>query len=134
MKRSIVLMLACGACFAQSTDRTVKLKAVHTIFISGNNQAAEKMRDELEKGKTCFALSLKAASSDATLDVASDSQLGGGSLGVRDWVVSGNLTNADGELLWSRSMRFSDAPFSNGGKTAGKALLNELSRQVCAKK
>lgn len=134
MKHAFVVILLAAASYAQSAERTEKLKAIHSVFISGNNQAAEKMRDELEKGKSCLSLSLKPKEADATLDVASDSQIGGGSLGVRDWVISGNLSNADGELLWSRSMRFSDAPFTNGGKAAGKALINELAKQVCGKK
>ena len=136
MKALLIVILLCGASTAQTSitpERLEKLQAVHSIFVQGNNQGAEKIREEMEKGKTCFTSVLKASDADAVLDVNSDSVMQSGLLGIRDYIISGNLTNTQGELLWAKSVRFSDAPFSNGGKTAGKILLAYLKKQVCKK-
>ena len=49
-----------------------------------------------------------------------------GGLGGRSWIVSGTLTLKSGDLVWSRSERFADAPFMSGGKTAGNLLIRHL--------
>ena len=129
-------------CMAQSDiradhqHRLEKLQSVHSIFVAGNNQAAQRIREELEKGKTCFSPALRGADADAVLDVNADgvhTRSNAVLADIREWIVSGNLTNATGELLWSDSVHFGDAPFMSGAKTAAKHLLGDLRRQVCKK-
>ena len=108
MKALLIVILLCGASTAQTSitpERLEKLQAVHSIFVQGNNQGAEKIREEMEKGKTCFTSVLKASDADAVLDVNSDSVMQSGLLGIRDYIISGNLTNTQGELLWAKSVR-----------------------------
>jgi hypothetical protein len=134
MKYLVTFFLCAGVCLAQKSitpERAEKLKTVRSLFVEGNNDAAVKIREEIEKGKTCFILSLKQSDADATFAITSDSQLQADLLPVRDAIVSGNLTNQTGELLWSNSKRFDGAPFMNAGKTAGKELILMLKRQVC---
>jgi hypothetical protein len=129
-----LLLCCCAACFAQSdlnAERAQKLREVHSVFVDGNNVGALKVREEIEKGKTCLALVLKPSDADAIVAVGTESQMQDHFLGVRDYVVSGTLTNKAGELLWASEVRFSDAPFSNGGKEAGKILVKILKRQAC---
>jgi len=89
--------------------------------VAGNSPAAEKIRSVLREGKkTCFTLATKAADADAVLDVSDNSQMEPDSLlSIRESLVSGNLTLKSGDLIWSGSKRFSDAPFMSGSKTAG---------------
>ena len=132
----LAFLLCAVVCFAQSTvtpERAEKLKTVHSIFVDGNNVGAIKIREEIEKGKTCFTLASKASEADAVFAIIADSQTANGIMFSRDYIVSGNLTDKAGELLWSGSERFQDAPFMNGGKTAGKILIGDLRRQVCKK-
>lgn len=107
-----------------------------SVFVSGNNQAAEKARAVLRNGKTCFTLTTKAADGDAVLEITTDTQSQGGTFGAfggRTWIASGTLTLKSGDLAWSRSERFSDAPFMSGGKTAGDLLVNRLAKDAGCK-
>jgi hypothetical protein len=109
-----------------------RLLKVTTMFVSGNNPAAEKIRSLLREGKkTCFVLTTKATDSDAVLEVVDNSQMQPGSMvGERQSLVSGNLTLKSGDLIWSGSERFSDAPFMSGSKTAGELLIRKLARDA----
>jgi hypothetical protein len=113
-----------------AADKTATLlSSVQTIFVAGNNQAAEKARDYIVKGKTCFELATKADAADAVLEIESESQTKGGvfgSMGARHSVVSGTLTLKSGDLVWSKSDRFGDAPFMSGAKVAGESLVRKL--------
>jgi hypothetical protein len=106
-----------------------RLKSVTSVFVSGNNQAAEGARETLQSNKTCLSLATKAPDADAVLDVNTDTQREDGSFGGfggRTWIAAGTLTLKSGDLIWSRSERFSDAPFKSGGKTVGNLLVRHL--------
>jgi len=132
MKRKLLILCALVS-IASAQSKQERFKAIHMIFVEGNNVGAEGLRDELEKGKSCFQLATNKSDADAVLEVKTDSAMTTGGLGVRDYVVSGNLTDKQGNLLWSRSMRGEDSPFSNGGKQNGKYLLKMLTREACKK-
>src|SRR5947209_7384361 len=93
----VILPLVCSA----ANDRPAEqLRSVSSIYISGNNQAAEGARRVVTAGKTCFTLATKADAADAVLEVAAESQsMGGpiGGLGGRSSVVSGTLTLRSGD-------------------------------------
>ncbi|HXM45013.1 MAG TPA: hypothetical protein VN924_27490 [Bryobacteraceae bacterium] len=106
-----------------------RMATVSAVFVAGNNQAAEKARETLRSAKTCLSLAMNADGADATLEIAAESQsMGGGfgGFGGRTWIVSGNLTLKSGDLIWSRSERFSDDPLRSGGKIAGSLLVRRL--------
>jgi len=113
------------------------LHSVRRVFIAGNNQPAEQARAELQKGKHCLSLALKQSDADGVLDVKADSQSSGGKFGEfgsREWIASGTLTLKTGELVWSGSERFCDAPFRSGGKVAGKLLIHKLEKEIGCKR
>lgn len=111
-----------------------RLKSVMSVFVSGNNQAAEGARQALQDAKTCLTLATKAADADAVLDISADTQRGAfGDFGGREWIASGTLTLKSGDLVWSHSQRFSDAPLKSGGKTAGSLLVHHLADSVACK-
>ena len=114
-----------------------RLQSVTSVFVAGNNQAAEKARAVLRSGRTCLVLAPKASDADAVLEVSVDTQTQGGMIGGfggRTWIGSGTLTLRSGELIWSRSERFSDAPFMSGGKVSGGLLVGHLSQDAGCKK
>lgn len=135
MKRLLLCGLLLSLAAFPANPPKVDLSSVHSIFIEGNNQAAEAARAELQKGKSCFALAQKAEDSDAVLALQADSS--SPSMGIMDqrsWVTSATLTLKSGDLVWSASERFIDTPFKSGGKTTGKLLIKRLVRDSGCKK
>ncbi len=113
-----------------------RLKNITSVFVAGNNQAAESARRTLQNGRTCLSLAGKSADADAVLEISADTQSQGGtfgSFGGRAWIASGTLTLKSGDLVWSRSERFSDAPLKGGGKTAGNLLVRHLAEAAGCK-
>jgi hypothetical protein len=137
--KELALLIGAALCSANALakDRPdQRLKTVTSVFVSGNNQAAEGARQTLQNGKTCLTLATKAPEADAVLDVNAESQSQGGQiggLGGRAWIVSGTVTLKSGDLVWSHSERFSDAPLMSGGKTAGSLLVRHLADDAACK-
>ncbi|HUT02294.1 MAG TPA: hypothetical protein VM163_00180 [bacterium] len=134
---SVVLSLAIPLWAGKKDDVDPRLAHVKSIFVKGNNQAADKAREILRKGKTCFALASNPDEADAVLEMADSATPDTGifgSMGARHNVVSGTLTLKSGDLIWSRSERFSDAPLMSGAKTAADILIHELAKDADCKK
>jgi len=112
-----------------------RLREVKTVFVLGSNEAAEKVRSEIrkdtEKGKVCFSLATKASDADATLEVTNDSQMQQGLLKTRNDRVTGTLTLRSGDLIWSKTDNFSDAPLMSGVQTAAKLVYSRLKKDAC---
>lgn len=130
--------LALGLTLSDGRDKPdPRLRTVTSVFVAGNNQAAEKARATLRGGRTCLTLAEKAADADAILEVTVDMQTQGGRVGAvggRSWIASGTLTLRSGELIWSRSERFMDAAFRSGGKISGELLVKQLARDADCKR
>lgn len=107
--KKLVVMLLVAAAFA--ADRTGKIS---TIFVDGNNEAAQKIRKEIGKGKSCLALLSAKSEADAVLEVAENRQ--GWPYSI---MVSGTLTSKSGELIWS------------GTRGAAEGLLWDLKKSIC---
>lgn len=115
-----------------------RLKDVRTVFVTGNNQAAEKIRSEMRtdagKKRSCLSLITNPSQADATLEVAADRNLTRNSVTREsDWIINGTLTTKSGDIIWSSHAQFSDAPFMSGGDTAGKILYRHLKSDACGK-
>ena len=145
MLRRLILMLMCGFALISSSNFGLatgkdrpdeRIKSVTSIFVSGNNQAAEGARRFIGENKTCFTLATKQSDADAILAINADTQTQGGVLGgfgARAWIASATLTLRSGDLVWSHSERWSDDPLRSGGKIAGKLLVNRLARESACK-
>ena len=134
---ALVLSLTASIAWAKKKQVDERLRSVNTIFVKGNSQAADRAREMLREGKkTCFSVAGRADDADAVLELG-DSAVGDpgmlGTLGARHNVVSGTLTLKSGDLVWSHSARFSDAPFMSGAKTAADILLSNLSKDAACK-
>ena len=106
MKLIAFLVLLTTASFGADIER----KSINAVFVTGNNEAASKIRKEMGKGKTCLLLATNKERADAVLDVAED----------YDKNVSGTLTSS-GELIWSRTEGYPSV------------LLLKLTREFCKK-
>ena len=131
----LVILGAASSDAKQKPDE--RLRNVNSIFVKGNSQAADRAREMLREGKkTCFSLASKPEDADAVLEIG-DSAVGSpgllGGMGARHNVVSGTLTLSSGDLIWSHSARFSDAPFMSGAKTAADILLSSLAKDAACK-
>lgn len=133
----LLLLTFSGGLWPKDRPVDKRLATVALVFVSGNNQAAERARDTLRDSKTCLGLASNAADADAVLEISSESQsLGGGGFGefgARSTIASATLTLKSGDLVWSRSQRWSDAPFKSGGKTAGYLLIRDLAKDAGCK-
>jgi len=112
-----------------------RIKDVRKVFVKGNNEAAERVREDLTKNG-CLSLAGNAEVADAVMEISTDTSSQGGafgSIGARNWIVSSTLTLKSGDLIWSKSTRGPDAPFNGGGKTAGKLLVKYLSKDAGCK-
>jgi hypothetical protein len=134
--RTFALVVIWPASLALAKDAAdPRIREVKTIFVAGNNEAAEKIRADLrndaEKAKVCFRLVTKAADADAVLEVSDDSVKEPGLTTGRHDRVTGTLTTKSGDLIWSRTDSFSDAPFMSGVKTAAGLVYRRLKTAIC---
>jgi hypothetical protein len=97
--RTLVPILILAARLAMPADKTNPQVAAlrgKSIFVEGNNQAAQKIRSFIsDDKKTCFVLAPKQADADATLAVSDEP------LSRASHRVSGTLTLKSGDLVWS---------------------------------
>ena len=137
MKRVLLVVLALSLSLSAKDPR---LQEVTTIFVQGNSEAATHVRKLLVKrsgkGKTCLRLMGKAEAADAVLEIAQDETGGDGLMNRRRDVVSGVLTLADGDLVWSKTRRFQGGAFGmiKGSKNAAKLLVGDLEKACDCKR
>jgi len=128
-------ILALSFSLADAAPPDPRLHTVKKIFVAGNNEAAEKIRSEVrkdtDKGKVCFALVTRSGDADATLDVADDSVKEPGLVSGRHDRVTASVTLNSGDLIWSYTQSFSDAPFMSGVKTAAGLVYGKLKKDAC---
>jgi hypothetical protein len=115
---------------------------IYTIFIAGNNEAASNARNDLLKitmqrpNEACFKLIASPKLADATLDIAENDTAGGsgsalgrgmfGGTSLETTVVSGTLSDAAGDLLWSDAKQGTQGSFHTGAGDAARMLLVSL--------
>jgi hypothetical protein len=132
----VLTMLLAFSIAAVAAD-SAELGKIRTIYVKSTGPEGVKVRQMLEKRKTCFSLARNADDADAILDLTGESQLKSGVLGehldIRSNEVTGVLSTKEGDYLWSRSERFEDAPFMNGRKVAAEIILKVLNKQAGCK-
>jgi hypothetical protein len=130
MKRLFVLCLLLAVPLMARQKPVAALSGISSVFVQGNNQAAEKARDDLSKSNSCLALATKASDADAVLDIsvampARDNTMQG-LFGPATSIVSATLTMKSGDLVWSKSERYGDTPLRSGAKIAGGLIIKDL--------
>ena len=97
--KKVIAFLILAACVAMPSDKSnaqvVALKG-KSVFVQGNNQAANKIRSLISGDKkACFILAPKEADAEASLAISDEA------LPQASNRVSGTLTLKTGELIWS---------------------------------
>lgn len=104
----LVLILPCSLAIARDTPDP-RLREGKRIFVSGDNEAAEKIRSGMR----------------------ADSVKEPGLTTGRHDGVTGTLTTKSGDPIWSRTDSFSDAPFMSGVKTSAGLVYKRLKAAAC---
>lgn len=103
-----------------------KLRAVKTIFVEGNSESADKIREHLES-HSCFTLVNNKSKADAVMSVSEENKPGEG----MQWVVTSiMLTTPNGDQIWSRSKGGGGFVHSGAGMATDN-LLHDLRKDAC---
>lgn len=103
-----------------------KLRAIKTVFVDGNSESADKIREHLES-QSCFTLVSNKSKADAVMSVSEENKPGEG----MQWVVTSiTLTTPDGDQIWSRSKGGGGFVHSGAGMATDN-LLHDLRKDAC---
>lgn len=103
-----------------------KLRAVKTVFVDGNNESADKVRQHLESW-TCLVLTSNKAAADAVIAVEERTKP---NTDINKVATSLTVSLADGDLIWSRTKTGEGLIHSGTGEAVEK-VLHDLSRDAC---
>ena len=149
MRRYLLTLMIVGLMFTAPTVARKRkadpaLRDIHNLFVKGNNEAATNLRKVLA-GHTskldnfmsghgsqggCFTLVGNADAADAVLEVSQERTSGGieSAAGTNDatTVVSGTLTDKQGNLVWSESKQGLSGLVHTGAGDAPRKLAEAL--------
>jgi hypothetical protein len=106
-------------------ENLAKLRAVKTIFVDGNNESADKIREHLESW-TCLVLSNNKSKADAVIDIQEREKPSD----IHKVSTSLTVSTPNGDLIWSRTKTGEGLVHSGAGEAAEK-LLHDLSKDAC---
>ena len=103
-----------------------ELRTVKTIFVDGNSESADKLREKLETF-SCFTLSNNKSHADAMMTTE---ERNAHDYVTNEVVTSVTITMPDGNQVWTRSKRGGDFVHSGAGMAA-EDILHDLAKEVC---
>lgn len=150
MSRQTILLVLCVSLAIPVMARKKKavdpeVEKIHKLFVKGNNEAAANMRKILA-GKTrkldnvmsgsgnqggCFQLVGKESDAEGVLEV--NEQMTAGGLEGRTTVVSGALTDKEGNVVWSDSKQGVSGIVHTGAGDAARILAFALEQAAGCK-
>jgi len=107
-------------------ENLAKLQAVKAIFVDGNNESADKVRQHLESW-TCLALTNNKSAADAVMDVKEQQKP---NTDINKVATSLTITLPNGDLIWSRTKTGEGFVHSGAGEAVEK-VLHDLSKDAC---
>jgi hypothetical protein len=128
------LLFLLSACYgadkkpAITQENLTKLRAIRTIFVDGNSESADKLRQHLES-QSCFTLVTNKSKADAIMSVSEENKPGGGP----NWLVTSIVvTTQNGDQIWSKSKGGGGFVHSGAGMATDN-LLHDLKKDACGK-
>jgi hypothetical protein len=106
-------------------ENLAKLQSVKTIFVDGNNESADKVRQHLEAW-TCLTLSNNKTKADAIMGIEEKTIPSD----INKVSTSMTITLPNGDLIWSRTKTGEGFIHSGAGEAAEK-VLHDLSKDAC---
>ena len=97
--RLLLLLALVPILSAVADERPRPWSCPETVFVTGNNVAANEFRDKFRTNRTDFRLVQKQADAASVLDAALDKE-----------TISATLTLKSGDLVWSGNVSTSDFP------------------------
>jgi len=111
---------------AITQENLEKLRAVKTVFVEGNSESADKIREHLES-QSCFTLANNKSKADAVMTVSEENKPGEG----MQWLVTSiTLSTPNGDQIWSRSKGGGGFVHSGAGMATDN-LLHDLRKDGC---
>jgi len=111
---------------AITQENLAKLQTVKTVFVDGNSESADKLREKLETF-SCFTLSNNKSRADAIMTTEERN--------AHDYVTNEVLTSAtitmpNGDQVWTRSKKGGGFVHSGAGMAA-EDILHDLAKEAC---
>lgn len=106
-------------------ENLAKLQGVRIIFVDGNNESADKVRQHVESW-TCLKLTNNKTTADAVMDVQEREKPSD----IHEVATSLTVTLLNGDLIWSRTKTGAGFVHSGAGEAVEK-VLHDLSKDAC---
>lgn len=128
MALSMLLLLIASPAFARrfSKGSQHELCSIRTVFISGNSDAADIMRQRIERS-TWMRLVRSQKGADGVIDVSQHTHTKHFPIDTQETSVSIEVWRGK-DLDWSDSQTFGEGIFNSGAGSAVKILLDDLNR------
>ena len=107
-------------------ENLAKLQAVKAVFVEGNNESADKVRQHLESW-TCLTLTNNKTTADAV--VAVEERIVPNA-GINKVATSIAISLPNGDMVWSRTKSGEGFVHSGAGEAVEK-VLHDLSKDAC---
>jgi hypothetical protein len=117
---------------AISEANQAELQTVRTVFIDGNSEAADKLREKMEI-YTCLKVGNNKAKADAVMAVDESARNSDSALMGHDNKVSASvvITMPNGDQVWSKNKLGGEGFVHSGAGTAAVNLLRALAKDAC---
>ena len=127
---AVLLFGLASLCYAEKKpvifeENLAKLQAVKTIFVDGNNESADKLRQKLESW-TCLKLTNNKSQADAIMSAEEREKTSD----MHKVAASVTITMLNGDQIWSRTKTGEGFVHSGAGMTA-ENLLHDLAKDAC---
>jgi hypothetical protein len=118
---------------AHKKEADPSVAAVGTIYVDGDSEVSTAVRRKLiaiaekEENGACFQVAGNPDKADAVLKIGQNETTGGfWGNGRTTTVATGNLTNKDGDLIWSDSKQGANGLIHTGAGSAAENVLHSL--------
>jgi hypothetical protein len=125
---AVLLTLPCraGKKPTISAENLAKLQTVKTVFVDGNSESADKLREKMESW-TCLKLTNNKSNADAIMTVEERTKP---NTDVNKVAASVTITMPNGDQVWSRT-KAGEGFVHSGAGMAAENLLHDLAKDVC---
>jgi len=128
---TVVMFLATvGVCHAGkkpaiSEENLAKLQAVKVVFVDGNSESADKLREKMESW-TCLKLTNNKSKADAIMTTEEREKTSD----MHKVAASVTITMPNGDQVWSRT-KTGEGFVHSGAGMAAENLLHDLAKDAC---
>lgn len=123
---ALVSVCQAGKKPAISEENLEKLRTIKAIFVDGNSESADKLREKLELW-TCLKLTNNKSNADAVMTVEERTKP---NIDLNKVAASVTITMPNGDQVWSRT-KAGEGFVHSGAGMAAENLLHDLAKDVC---